>query len=145
MRATKETPVNKASAQMRAIVPDTYSSAEVLELETIDRSAIGANDVFIEVAAAGLDRGVEHLMTGLLYLIRLVGYGLAKPKNRGLHVGRTSSAVSGSHVDRDAQDWWHVSALGGQPGPLLLQLPSQGLPRGATRAPKRIRSPSPQH
>jgi NADPH:quinone reductase-like Zn-dependent oxidoreductase len=34
------------------------------------------------VHAAGVDAGVWHLMTGLLYLIRLAGYGLRKPRQR---------------------------------------------------------------
>ncbi len=33
----------------------------------------------IEVAAAGVDRGVWHLMTGQPYLVRLMGYGLRAP------------------------------------------------------------------
>jgi len=103
MRVTKEAPMNPTSTQMRAIVQDTYGSAEVLQLEMIDRPAIGAREVLIEVAAAGLDRGVEHLMTGLPYLIRLIGYGLTKPKNRvpGLDVAGTVVGV-GDDVTRFA-------------------------------------------
>jgi NADPH:quinone reductase-like Zn-dependent oxidoreductase len=37
--------------------------------------------VSIEVVAAGVDRGVWHLVTGKPYLVRLAGYGLSKPKN----------------------------------------------------------------
>ena len=91
------------SKQMRAIVQDAYGSADVLELQTTDRPAIGAGEVLIEVVAAGLDRGVEHLMTGLPYLIRVVGYGLTKPKNRvpGLDVAGRVVAV-GDEVTRFA-------------------------------------------
>ena len=66
--------------QMQAIAQDTYGSADVLELRTIDRPEPGADEVLIEVHAAGVDRGVWHLMTGLPYLVRLAGYGVAKPK-----------------------------------------------------------------
>jgi len=95
--------MNETATTMRAIVQDAYGSAEVLELETIDRPAIGAGEVLIEVAAAGLDRGVEHLMTGLPYLIRLMGYGLAKPKNRvpGFDVSGTVVGI-GDDVTRFA-------------------------------------------
>jgi len=103
MRAAKESPMNTTATSMRAIVQDVYGPAEVLGLETIDRPVIGAGDVLIEVAAAGLDRGVEHLMTGLPLLIRLMGYGLTKPKNRvlGLDVSGTVVGV-GDDVKRFA-------------------------------------------
>ena len=66
---------------MQAVVQHEYGSAEVLKLDTIDRPRIAPNEVLIEVHAAGVDRGVWHLMTGLPYLVRLAGFGVAKPKN----------------------------------------------------------------
>jgi NADPH:quinone reductase-like Zn-dependent oxidoreductase len=65
---------------MKAIVQDTYGSTEVLELREVDRPAIAADEVLLRVHAAGVDRGVWHLMTGLPYPIRLAGYGLRAPK-----------------------------------------------------------------
>ena len=66
---------------MRAIVQDRYgTAAEVLELRTIDRPQIASKQVLVEVHAAGVDRGVAHLLTGTPYLIRLAGYGVTKPK-----------------------------------------------------------------
>lgn len=65
---------------MRAVVRDRYGSAEQLTISTVDIPSIAADEVLIEVVAAGLDRGVWHLMTGRPYLIRL-GYGMTKPKN----------------------------------------------------------------
>src|SRR6478735_1377214 len=66
---------------MRAIVQDRYgTAAEVLELRTIDRPRIASKQVLVEVHAAGVDRGVAHLLTGTPYLIRLAGYGVTKPK-----------------------------------------------------------------
>jgi NADPH:quinone reductase-like Zn-dependent oxidoreductase len=37
--------------------------------------------VLVRVRAAGVDRGVIHLMTGLPYAVRLAGYGVRAPKN----------------------------------------------------------------
>ena len=54
----------------------------MLELRTVDRPQIASKQVLIEVHAAGVDRGVAHLVTGTPYLIRLTGYGLTKPKTR---------------------------------------------------------------
>ncbi len=65
---------------MRAIVQDVYGSADALELRDIDPPEIGPEDVLVRVAAAGVDRGVWHVMTGLPYPIRLAGYGLRAPK-----------------------------------------------------------------
>lgn len=69
-------------ATMRAIVQDRYGSADALGLETTQRPAIADDEVLIEVHAAGVDRGTEHLMTGRPYLVRLAGYGITKPKYR---------------------------------------------------------------
>ena len=66
---------------MRAIVGESYGSADVLQLRDIDRPEIGRDEVLVRIGAAGLDRGVWHVMTGLPYPIRLAGYGLRAPKN----------------------------------------------------------------
>lgn len=65
---------------MKAIVQDAYGSTDVLELRDIDRPVIADDEVLVRVHAAGVDRGVWHLMTGLAYPIRLAGYGLRAPK-----------------------------------------------------------------
>jgi NADPH:quinone reductase-like Zn-dependent oxidoreductase len=49
---------------MKAIVQDEYGEAEdVLRLEEIDRPEIGDDEVLLRVHAAGVGRGVWHLMT----------------------------------------------------------------------------------
>ncbi|HEU0212917.1 MAG TPA: NAD(P)-dependent alcohol dehydrogenase [Jiangellaceae bacterium] len=86
---------------MKAIVQDVYGSADVLELRDIEKPEIGDDEGLIRVHAAGVDRGVWHLMTGQAYLIRLVGYGFRKPKNpvRGREVAGRVEAV-GKNVTR---------------------------------------------
>ncbi len=88
-------------ATMRAIVQRSYGSADRLELAIVDRPAIAADEVLIEVHAAGVDRGVWHLMTGTPYLIRIAGFGLTKPKQpiQGHDVAGRVVAV-GSDVSR---------------------------------------------
>lgn len=49
---------------MKAIVQDVYGTADVLELRHIDKPDISDNEVLVRVHAAGVDRGVWHLMTG---------------------------------------------------------------------------------
>jgi len=66
---------------MKAIVRDEYGSPNILELRDIDKPEIADEEVLVHVHAAGVDRGVWHIMTGLPYPIRLAGYGLRTPKN----------------------------------------------------------------
>jgi NADPH:quinone reductase-like Zn-dependent oxidoreductase len=65
---------------MRAIVQDTYGSADVLRIAQIPRPKVADNQMLIRVHAAGLDRGTWHLMTGKPYLQRLV-LGFRGPRN----------------------------------------------------------------
>lgn len=86
---------------MRAVTQDRYGAADALSVSTIDAPEIAPDEVLIEVAAAGVDRGVWHLVTGRPYLVRLAGYGIAKPKNPvpGLDVAGRVVAV-GQAVQR---------------------------------------------
>jgi NADPH:quinone reductase-like Zn-dependent oxidoreductase len=88
---------------MRAIVQDGYGSTEVLRLAEVDRPDIAPHEVLVKVGAAGMDRGTAHLMTGKPYLMRILGFGFRRPKNRvpGLDVAGTVAAV-GSEVTRFA-------------------------------------------
>jgi NADPH:quinone reductase-like Zn-dependent oxidoreductase len=89
--------------RMKAIVQDEYGSPDVLELRDIDRPEIGDDEVLVRVHAAGVDRGVWHLMTGLPYFLRLIipDLGLRAPKNpvRGSDVAGVVQAV-GKDVTR---------------------------------------------
>jgi NADPH:quinone reductase-like Zn-dependent oxidoreductase len=86
---------------MKAIVQDTYGSADVLELRDIDKPGLKDDEVLVRVHAAGLDRGVWHLMTGLPYLVRVMGVGLRRPSVavRGREVAGRVEAV-GTAVTR---------------------------------------------
>jgi NADPH:quinone reductase-like Zn-dependent oxidoreductase len=96
-RNAATTQMNHAADEstMRAIVQDRYGSAEVLRPARIGRPVIADNEVLIRVHAAGLDRGTWHLMTGTPYLMRVMGFGFRRPKNRvpGLDVAGTVVAV----------------------------------------------------
>ena len=90
---------------MQAITQYRYGEADdVLQLEQIPRPPIGHEEVLLSVHAAGVDRGVWHVMTGLPYPVRLAGYGVRAPKTtvRGREVaGRvemTGPAVTTLHV-----------------------------------------------
>jgi len=70
-----------ARMTMHAIVQNRYGTSEVLHPAQIERPDIGADEVLVQVRAAGLSRGTWHLMTGKPYLMRLMGFGLRRPKN----------------------------------------------------------------
>jgi NADPH:quinone reductase-like Zn-dependent oxidoreductase len=99
------TTAHAAATTMRAIVQERYGTAEVWRHTRIPRPDIAADEVLVRVRAAGLDRGTWHLMTGRPYLLRILGFGFRRPKNRvpGLDVAGTVVAV-GPAVTRFAVD-----------------------------------------
>ena len=86
---------------MKAIVQDSYGSADVLEARDIDQPEIAGDEVLVHTRAAGVDPGVWHLMTGQPYLVRAMGFGLRKPKApvRGRALAGVVAAV-GAQVTR---------------------------------------------
>ncbi|MET9886320.1 NAD(P)-dependent alcohol dehydrogenase [Streptomyces sp. NPDC006430] len=86
---------------MKAITQHTYGSCEVLELGDVETPSPRPEEVLIRVRAAAVDAGVWHLMTGMPYLLRLMGYGLRAPKEpvRGREVAGRVEAV-GAAVTR---------------------------------------------
>ncbi len=101
--ATEATDTQATQSTMRAIVQNEYGSSDTLRVSEITRPEIARDEVLVEVHAAGVDRGVWHLMAGLPYLVRLAGFGVIKPKNPvpGLDVAGRVAAV-GSEVTRFA-------------------------------------------
>jgi NADPH:quinone reductase-like Zn-dependent oxidoreductase len=81
-KARLTNPTRDQEQPMKAAVQDTYGSPDVLEVREIDKPVPEDNQVLVRVRAAGVDPGVWHLMTGLPYLVRIMGYGLRTPKVR---------------------------------------------------------------
>ncbi|WP_330334125.1 NAD(P)-dependent alcohol dehydrogenase [Streptomyces sp. NBC_00536] len=87
---------------MRAIVQDAYGTADAMRFDAdTERPVPGDDDVLVRVRAAGVDAGVWHLMTGTPYPVRLMGYGLRRPRHRipGMDLAGTVEAV-GPQVTR---------------------------------------------
>ena len=84
----------RTTGTMKAIVRERYGATEVLRLDEVPRPLPGDHDLVVRVAAAGLDRGAWHAMTGLPYLSRLL-FGLGRPKQPvlGTDVAGTVVAV----------------------------------------------------
>jgi NADPH:quinone reductase-like Zn-dependent oxidoreductase len=86
---------------MKAVVQEHYGSPDVLHLSEIDQPMVGDGEVLVRVHAAGVDRGVWHMMTGQPYLIRTAGYGIRAPNNPilGMDLAGVVEAV-GENVTR---------------------------------------------
>jgi NADPH:quinone reductase-like Zn-dependent oxidoreductase len=86
---------------MKALIHTTYGTTDLLEVGDLERPEIGDDEVLIRVHAAGVDRGVWHVMAGLPYPMRLAGFGLRRPKNPvlGMDVAGIVEAV-GEDVTR---------------------------------------------
>jgi 2-desacetyl-2-hydroxyethyl bacteriochlorophyllide A dehydrogenase len=76
-------PTTDEAKTMKAIIQDEYGQPEdVLELQETEMPMVGDDDVLVRVQAAGVHIGDWLVTNGLPYLIRLMGYGLRKPKHR---------------------------------------------------------------
>jgi NADPH:quinone reductase-like Zn-dependent oxidoreductase len=64
---------------MRAVRQQHYGGTEQLELVEVDPPVPGKGEVLVRVAAAGVDRGTWHVMTGRPLVARL-GLGLRRPR-----------------------------------------------------------------
>jgi NADPH:quinone reductase-like Zn-dependent oxidoreductase len=69
---------------MRAVVQDEFGQAgDVLGVEQNEPlPEIADGEVLVKVHAAGVDRGVWHLIAGLPYMVRIAGFGIRRPKLR---------------------------------------------------------------
>ncbi len=98
-RSTSPTPTG--SETMRSIIQDQYGPdpEAVLRLAQIDRPTVGDDEVLVRVAAASVDMGTWHVLTGKPYAMRLAGFGVRSPKapNPGRSLAGTVEAV-GSNV-----------------------------------------------
>jgi len=90
---------------MKAIVQDTYGSADVLELRTRP-TAVADDEVLVRVRGSGVDRGMWHLYDGLPYPIRIAGVRVRAAKNRPGH------DLAGSWRRRQGGDQLHPRRRG---------------------------------
>ena len=67
---------------MKAIVQNGYGAPDqVLELRETDKPLPKDDEVLVRVQAASLHPDVWHVVTGLPYVLRIMGAGLRRPKN----------------------------------------------------------------
>ncbi|MEA2704380.1 MAG: hypothetical protein QOD63_2325 [Actinomycetota bacterium] len=96
-------PTPTAEETMTAIVQEEYGTAadSVLRLAEIARPTIGDDEVLVRVAAASVDMGTWHCMTGMPYAMRLAGFGVRRPKasNPGRSLAGTVESVGKDVTD----------------------------------------------
>ena len=66
---------------MKAIVQTKYGPPDLLRLQEVEKPAPREDDVLVEVHAASVNAYDWHLLTADIFLVRLMGGGLLKPKN----------------------------------------------------------------
>lgn len=90
-------PSPQATRTMRSVVQDRYGTDAdaLLRIAEVERPRVGAEDVLVRVAAASVDMGTWHILTGLPYAMRLAGFGVRSPKapNPGRAFAGTVAAV----------------------------------------------------
>jgi NADPH:quinone reductase-like Zn-dependent oxidoreductase len=69
---------------MKAIVYTEYGPPEVLQLTEVDKPAPRDDEVLIQIHAASVNAYDWHFLTADIFLVRLMGGGLLKPKNTRL-------------------------------------------------------------
>jgi NADPH:quinone reductase-like Zn-dependent oxidoreductase len=66
---------------MKAIVQHKYGSPDVLQLKEVEKPTPKDDEVLIKIHAASVNAYDWHFLTADIFLIRLMGGGLLKPKN----------------------------------------------------------------
>ena len=87
---------------MRAIRQERFGTVagEVFSMATTEIPTPDADEVLVRVHAAGVDRGVWHLMAGLPFAVRAAGYGIRAPKTPTPGMDLSGTVVSvGADVD----------------------------------------------
>jgi NADPH:quinone reductase-like Zn-dependent oxidoreductase len=93
-------PPTTNTSTMSAVLRRTYGGPDTLTYESVPRPEVEADEVLVEVHAAGVDRGVVHAMRGTPYVGRL-SFGLRSPKRPVLGLDVSGVVVSvGARVSR---------------------------------------------
>ena len=67
---------------MKAIVRIKYGSPDVLELREIDKPTPTNNQILVRMQAAAVNPLDWHILRGKPFMVRLMGFGLLKPKQQ---------------------------------------------------------------
>ncbi len=66
---------------MKAIIYTKYGSPDVIQLQEVEKPTPQDDQVLVQIHAASVNARDWHLLTADIFLVRLMGMGLLKPKN----------------------------------------------------------------
>jgi NADPH:quinone reductase-like Zn-dependent oxidoreductase len=66
---------------MKAIVQPKYGSPDVLQLKDVEKPTPRENEVLVKIHAASVNAYDWHLLTADIFLVRMMGGGVLRPKN----------------------------------------------------------------
>ena len=67
---------------MKAIIQSRYGSPDVLTLGEVEKPEVLDDEVLVRVRAASVHPDVWHVVSGLPYILRIMGAGLLEPKDK---------------------------------------------------------------
>lgn len=101
---------------MKAITYESYGPPEVLQLKEVEKPTPKDDEVLVKIHAASVNAYDWHLLTADIFLVRLMGGGLLRPKNTMLGAdiaGRIEAAGSNVKQFRPGDDvFGDISASG---------------------------------
>ena len=65
---------------MKAVFYENYGAPEVLQLKEVEKPVPKPNNVLVKIHASSINYGDRMLVSGKPFLIRLMGFGVFKPK-----------------------------------------------------------------
>ena len=83
---------------MKAMVRHRFGSPDVMQLEECPKPTPGEHEVLVRIRAAAANPADWHILRGDPWLMRLIGFGLVRPKHRilGADIAGTVEAVGRS-------------------------------------------------
>jgi NADPH:quinone reductase-like Zn-dependent oxidoreductase len=108
----------RRASTMKAVTRERFGAPDVLQYHDIDWPRFGADEVLVEVHAAGVNQGDVLELHGWPYLGRLMGYGALRPKRPvpGTDIAGRVVAVGGRVDGVDVDDQvvgWGSGAFAG--------------------------------
>jgi len=96
------TPLESNLGRVKAIVQEAYGGPNSLRFSDVEMPRVAPDGVLVRVRAASVHPDVWHVVCGRPYVLRLMGSGLRRPKNR---VPGTDLAGTVESVGRDVTEF----------------------------------------
>ncbi len=100
---------------MKAVVRTRYGSPDVLQLQEVDKPDLKDDFVLVKIHAVSVNPLDWHILRGQPFLVRLMGYGVLKPKQQvlGADIAGRVEAVGSKVMRFQVGDEVFGSGLGG--------------------------------